>query len=130
MHQLVSLFIFRQKLTSVYVRVCIKNVLLSICKNANGCWGMFFPVSKVFTSTKSYRFWRKGFINNSLGVTWKSVQEILRIVRLTVLFLRRKTILSCKNLRKAMLLVYDYVQNYDSEDLKHSKMNDKNVSTS
>ena len=29
-----------------------------------------------------------------------------------------------------MLLVYDYVKYYDSEDLKHSKMNDKNVSTS
>ena len=28
---------------------------------------MFFLASKVFTSTKSY----KGFINNSLGVTWK-----------------------------------------------------------
>ena len=32
---------------------------------------MFFPASKVFTSTKSYWFWYKGFINNSLGVTWK-----------------------------------------------------------
>ena len=44
-------------------------------------------------------------------------------MRLTVLFLRRKAILSCRNLRKAMLLLYDYVKSYDSEDLKHSKMN-------
>ena len=29
-----------------------------------------------------------------------------------------------------MLLVYDYVKDYDSKDLKHSKMNDKNVNTS
>ena len=29
-----------------------------------------------------------------------------------------------------MLLLYDYVKNYDSEELKHSKMNDKSVSTS
>ena len=54
MYQLGSLFIFVQKLISVYVRVCIKNVLFSITKNTNGYWGMFFPASKVFTSTKSY----------------------------------------------------------------------------
>ena len=71
MYQLGSLFIFGQKLISVYVRGCIKNVLLSISKNTNGCWGMFFPASKVFISTKPYWFWYKGFINNSLGVTWK-----------------------------------------------------------
>ena len=62
-----------------------------------------------------------------------SAQEVLRTVRLTVLCLRRKTrkkILSCKNLRKAMSLLYDYVKNYDSDDLKHSKMNDKNLNTS
>ena len=33
--------------------------------------GCFFPASKDFTLTKSYWFWYKGFINNSLGVTWK-----------------------------------------------------------
>ena len=32
---------------------------------------MFFSASKVFTSTKSYWFWYKGFINTSLGVPWK-----------------------------------------------------------
>ena len=53
------------------LRVALKIVLLSISKNTKSCWGMFFPVSKVFTSTKSYRFWRKGFINNLLSVTWK-----------------------------------------------------------
>ena len=38
-------------------------------------------------------------------------------MRLTVLFLRRKTILclSYKKLRGAMLLLHDYVKNYDSE---------------
>ena len=55
---------------------------------------------------------------------------MLRTVRLIVLFLRRKTILSCKNLRKAMLLLHDYVTNYYSEDPKRSKINDKNVNTS
>ena len=59
----------------------------------------------------------------------KYVQEILRIMKLTVLILRRKTILSRKNLGKAMLLLYDYVKNNDSEDLKHSEMNYKNLST-
>ena len=78
MYQLGSLFIFGQELISVYVRVCIKNILLFNSKNTNGCWGMFFPVSKVFTSTKSYRFWRKGFINNSPGVTWKFRQRNLK----------------------------------------------------
>ena len=29
-----------------------------------------------------------------------------------------------------MSLLYDYVKNYDSDDLKHSKMNDKNLNTS
>ena len=51
---------------SVYVGGCNKNVLLSISKNTGGCWEMLFPFSKVFTSTKSYWFWYKGFINNSL----------------------------------------------------------------
>ena len=32
---------------------------------------MLFPGSKVFTATKSYLFWYKGFINKSLGVAWK-----------------------------------------------------------
>ena len=49
MYQLGSLFIFGEKLISVYDRGCNKNVLLSISKNTNGCWGMFFPASKVFT---------------------------------------------------------------------------------
>ena len=71
MYQLGSLFIFDKKLMSVYVGGCNKNVLLSISKNTDGCWEMLFPFSKVFTSTKSYWFWYKGFINNSLGVTWK-----------------------------------------------------------
>ena len=35
---------------------------------AGGC---SFPALKVCTSTKSYWSWNKGFINNSLGVTWK-----------------------------------------------------------
>ena len=71
MYQLGLLFIFGQTLISVLVEGCIKNVLLSISRNTNGCLGMLFPASKVFTSTKSYWFWYKGFINNSLGVTWK-----------------------------------------------------------
>ena len=71
MYQLGSLLIFGQKLVSVYIRGRIKNILLSISKNTNGCWEMFLPASKVFTSTKSYCFWYKGFINNSPGVTWK-----------------------------------------------------------
>ena len=66
-----SLFTFGQKLISAYIRDCIENVLLFISKNTNCYWGMFFPTAKVFTSTKSYRFCRKGFINNSLGITWK-----------------------------------------------------------
>ena len=33
--------------------------------------GMIFSASKVFASTKSYSFWYKEFINNSLSVTWK-----------------------------------------------------------
>ena len=37
MYQLGSLFIFGQKLISVCVGGCIKNVLLSISKNENGC---------------------------------------------------------------------------------------------
>ena len=78
MYQLGSLFIFRQELISVYVRACIKNILLFNSKNTNGCLGMFFPVSKGFTSTKSYRFWRKGFINISPGVTWKFCQRNLQ----------------------------------------------------
>ena len=52
MYQLGSLFIFGQKLISLYVRGDIKNVLLSISKNKNGSFGMVFPASKVFTSTK------------------------------------------------------------------------------
>ena len=71
MYQLGSVFIFGQNLISVLVvRGCIKNVLLSISKNKNGCLGMLFPASKDFTSTK-YWLWRKGFINNLLGVVWK-----------------------------------------------------------
>ena len=45
--------------------------MLSISKNTSGHWRMFFPVSKFFTSTKSYQFWCKVFINNSQGVTWR-----------------------------------------------------------
>ena len=68
MYQLGSLSIFGQKLISVYIRGFIKNILLYFQKYK---WGCFFPASKVFTSTKSYWFWYKGFINNSVGVTWK-----------------------------------------------------------
>ena len=71
MYQLGSLLIFGKKLISVYVAGCIKNVLLSISKNSNGCLGMLFPALEVFTSIKSYWFWYKWFISNSLGVTWK-----------------------------------------------------------
>ena len=39
MYQLSSLPIFGQKLGSVYDGGYIKNVLLSISKNTNGCWG-------------------------------------------------------------------------------------------
>ena len=56
MYQLGSLLIFGQKLVSVYVGGRIKNVLLPFSKNTNGCWEMFYPASKVFTSTKSYCF--------------------------------------------------------------------------
>ena len=53
MYQLGSVFIFGQKLISVLVvRGCIKNVLLSISKNKNGCLRMLFPALKDFTSTK------------------------------------------------------------------------------
>ena len=125
MYQLGSLFIFDKKLMRVYVGGCNKNVFLSISKNTDGCWEMLFPFSKVFTSTKSYWFWYKGFINNSLKFCPRNFRNMGIDCPL-----RRKTILSCKNLRKAMLLLYDYVKSYDSEDLKHSKMNYKNVSTS
>ena len=54
MYQLGSLLIFCQKLTSVYVGGYVKNVLLSIFKDTNCCWGMPFLVLKGFTSTKSY----------------------------------------------------------------------------
>ena len=91
---------------------------------------MFFPVSKVLLQQSHVEFDVKGLLIIHYALHGSCVQEILRTVRLTVPFLRRKTILSCKNLRKAMLLVYDYVKIYDSEDLKHSKINDKNVSTS
>ena len=70
-YQLGSLFIFGQKLIRVYVRGCIKNVLLSISKNTMVAGECFFLASKDFTLTKSYWFWYKGFINNSLDVTWK-----------------------------------------------------------
>ena len=70
MYQLGSLLIFGQKLICVYVGFCIKNVLLSASKNTNGCLGMSFPALKVFTSTKSYWFWYKGFTNKSPGITW------------------------------------------------------------
>ena len=44
-----SLLIVDQKLISVCAGVCNKNVLLCISKNTNGCWGMSFPASNVFT---------------------------------------------------------------------------------
>ena len=57
-------------------------------------------------------------------------EGILSTVRLTVLFLRRKTILwlSYKNLRGAVLLLHDYAKIHGLEDLKYLQMNDKNVS--
>ena len=48
MYQLGSVFIFGQNLISVLVvRGCIKNVLLSISKNKNGCLGMLFRPRKI-----------------------------------------------------------------------------------
>ena len=100
MYQLGSLLIFGQKLVSVYVGDCIKNVLLSISKNTNGCWEMFFPASKVSTSIKSYCFLYKGFINNSLGVTWKLCPRNFKNSEIDcTISQKKKTILSCKNLR-------------------------------
>ena len=88
-------------------------------------------VSKVVTSTKSYWFWYIEFINNSLGVTWKFCPRNFKNYEIDcTISQKKKTILSSKNLRKAILLLYDHIKNNDSEDLKHSKMNYKNVSTS
>ena len=60
MYQLGSLLIFGQKLISLYIGGCIKNVLLSISKNTNSCWGMSSLASRVFTSSKLYKFDIKG----------------------------------------------------------------------
>ena len=60
MYQLGSLFIFGQKLISVYVRGCIKNVLLSISKNTNGCLGMFFRPRKFLPQQNHIDFDVKG----------------------------------------------------------------------
>ena len=126
-----SLLIFDQNFVSV-CRGWNKNVLLCIFKNTSGCWGMSFPASKVFTSTKWYWFWYKGFTNNSPGVTWKLCLRNFKNSEIECTILERKTILCLKykNLRRAILLLHDYVKNYSSEDLKCLQMNDKNVSIS
>ena len=88
-------------------------------------------VSKVVTSTKSFWFWYIGFINNSLGVTWRLCPGNFKNYEIDcTISQKKKTIISSKNLREAMLLLYDYIKNNDSEDMKHSKMNYKSVSTS
>ena len=130
MYQLGSLLIFGQKLLSVYVGGCIKNVLLSISKNTNGCWEMVLPVSKIFTSTKSYCFWYNGFINNSQGVTWKLCPRNFKNSKIDCTISQKENHCELQKLKMTMLLLYDYVKNHDSEDLKLLKMNDKNVSTS
>ena len=110
MYKLGSLFIFGQKLTSVYVRGCIKNVLLSFFKNTNGCWRMVFSVSKDFTSTKSYWFWSKGFINNSLDLTRKFRPRNFKNSKIDCTVFKKKNHYGVQNLRKAMLLLYDYIK--------------------
>ena len=130
MYQLGSLFIFGQKLISVYVRACIKNVLLSSSKNTNGCWGMFFLVWKVFTSTKSYRFWCKGFINNSPGVTWKFRPRNFKNSEIDCTISQKKNHSELQKFKKGNVAAIWLYKKYDSKDLKHSKMNDKKVSTS
>ena len=61
MYQLGSLFIFGSKLISV----------LGIALRMSCCLFPKIQMVAVFISTKPYWFWYKGFINNSLGVTWK-----------------------------------------------------------
>ena len=87
-----SLLIFDQNFVSV-CRGCNKNVLLCIFKNTSGCWGMSFPASKVFTSTKWYWFWYKGFTNNSPGVTWKLCLRNFKSSEIECSILEIKTIL-------------------------------------
>ena len=126
MYQLGSLLIFGQKLLSVYVGGCIKNVLLSISKNTNDCWEMVLPVSKIFTSTKSIFT----STNNSQGVTWKLCPRNFKNSEIDCTISQKENHCELQKLKMTMLLLYDYVKNHDSEDLKLLKMNDKNVSTS
>ena len=126
MYQLGSLLIFGQKLLSVYVGGCIKNVLLSISKNTNDCWEMVLPVSKIFTSTKSIFT----STNNSQGATWKLCPRNFKNSEIDCTISQKENHCELQKLKMTMLLLYDYVKNHDSEDLKLLKMNDKNVSTS
>ena len=91
---------------------------------------MFFP--EAFASIKSHWFWYIGIIDNSLGVTWKFCPRNFKNSDTDCTISQKKSHseLQKKKEKKAMLLLYDYVKNYDLENLKHSKMNDKNVSTS
>ena len=52
------------------LRVALRISCCLFPKTKMVAWGCFFRPRKFFTSTK-YWFWRKGFINNSLGVIWK-----------------------------------------------------------
>ena len=51
------------------LRVALRISCCLFPKTKMVAWGCFFRPRKFFASTK-YWFWRKGFINNSLGVTW------------------------------------------------------------
>ena len=60
MYQLGSLFIFGQKLIRVYVRGCVKNVLLSISKNTMVAGECFFRLRKFLLQQNHIDFDIKG----------------------------------------------------------------------
>ena len=135
MYQLGSLLIFGQILISAYVGGCIKNVLLSICKNTNGCWMLLLPASKAFTATKSCWLWYKGFLNKSLGVAWKYCLRNFKNSEIDCTISQKKinSLLELQKLDEKDSRCCGYMimsKNYCSEDLKHMQINVKNVSTS
>ena len=93
-------------------------------KTQMGAWGCLFRPWRFLRQQNHIGFDIKGLQINHQALHGTTTYDILRTVRLTVLFLRRTSILclSCKHL----LLLYDYIKYYYPEDLKHLQMNDKN----
>ena len=68
-----------------------------------------------------------GFINKSLGVTWRYCIRNFKSSEIDCSTISQKKIHYLFELLKLkILLLYDYVKKYDSEDLKHLQMKYKN----